>query len=426
MSSLTARLRDILGTDPPRTADVRAAAGNGAEARGRAARLLGGEVHEGADGAWIAVDRRYANDGAHGTESIGKCAELVRRTLGHLPVLAGTPAGDADLPSATVFFDLETTGLAGGAGTYAFLVGFGAFGEDGFETRQFLLTGYRDEPALLRAVATWLARARLLVSFNGRTFDAPLLETRYLFHRAAVPFLGLPHLDMLHPARRLWRRDEGSSLQVLEQALAGLRREGDVPGAEIPARYLQFVRTGDARPLLAVFEHNRLDLLTLAVITARATDLVERGPAAAGDPCECLGLGRLYERAARHEEATVCYARAGAAEGRAWAGVRADALRRLARRLKRAGRHREAAEAWQRLLAPGASSEPLAREAARALAVYHEHRSRDLHAARRYALRAVEAAASDRHRAAARHRLLRLSRKLGGSYDDGEGALFPD
>jgi hypothetical protein len=274
-------------------------------------------------------------------------------------------------------------------------------------------------------VGAWLSGATLLVSFNGRTFDGPLLETRYLFHRQAVPIDGVPHLDMLHPARRLWRGEEGSSLQVLERTLAGLFRVGDVPGAEIPARYVQFIRTGDSRPLLPVLEHNRLDLVTLAVLTARASDLVHEGPGAARDPRECLGLGRLYERAGRYEEATRCYLQASATPDGDWTGVRAEALGRLARRLRRVGRHQEAADAWRRLLSIGAGGDLLTREAARALAVHYEHRSRDLRAARAYALRASEMAASDVHRAAARHRLGRIDRKLGGvgpDRMDGRGA----
>lgn len=380
------------------------------------AEVLGGQVCEVAGGECLVVDRRYAADARHGTELIGASAESMRGSSEHLPVLAGEGSGrfaDAD-PSTVVFFDLETTGLAGGAGTYAFLVGCGAFAGDEFHTRQFFLTGYGAERPLLAAVGAWMARARLLVSFNGRTFDAPLLETRYSFHRQGVPFVAVPHLDMLHPARRLWRGDEGSSLQVLERALAGLTRHGDVPGAEIPARYVHFVRTGDGQGLLPVFEHNRLDLVTLAVLTARAAALVKRGPAAARDPRECLGLGRLYERAGRDDEAVACYVQVSAAHEGDWTDVRAEALVRLARRLSRAGRHQDAADAWRRLLADGVPSELLTREAARALAVHHEHRSRDLETARTYARRAVEAASSLSHRTAARHRLSRLNRKLGG------------
>ena len=178
-----------------------------------------------------------------------------------------------------VFFDLETTGLSGGAGTCAFLVGCGAFDDDGgFVTRQFILLRHTDERALLQMVGAELAQAGALVTFNGKSFDAPLIETRYLFHRLEWTGADLPHLDVLHPARRFWSEggagETSCSLQNLEHLVLGARRAADVPGSEIPARYFQFVRTGDPRPLRAVLEHNRLHLLSLAGLTARLLDLV--------------------------------------------------------------------------------------------------------------------------------------------------------
>src|SRR5262249_28864120 len=144
-----------------------------------------------------------------------------------------------------------------------------------------LLTSVTDERPLLALVADELDRAGALVSFNGKSFDAPLLETRYLFHRVSTNVRTLPHVDVLHPARRFWKTRSASarayhaadadacSLASLEKQMLGVRRVGDVPGLEIPRRYFQFIRTGDSRPLAAVLEHNRLDLLTLAALTAR-------------------------------------------------------------------------------------------------------------------------------------------------------------
>ncbi len=147
-----------------------------------------------------------------------------------------------------------------------------------------------------------------LITFNGRTFDLPLLEMRFSFNRLAWPWGHLPHLDALHPARRFWRDraevlgpdpDESScSLGVLEKRLSGVHRVGDVPGFEIPARFFQFARDGRAEPLEAVLEHNRLDLLSTLLVCARAAALVVRGPGATDSGYECLGLGRLYERLA--------------------------------------------------------------------------------------------------------------------------------
>ena len=190
-----------------------------------------------------------------------------------------------------------------------------------------------------------------------------------MFHRVPCPLDGVPHLDMLHAARRLWRQrplttgtpdpdDSSCSLAVLEKHIAGLHRVGDVPGYEIPSRFFRFVRDGDARPLEAVLEHNRLDLISLAAVLARAITLVTRGPGEARTAQEAYGLARVYERAGAYDNAeasllkTIDFARRVGAEPE----VHAEALAppgvdspagppraRGRRRLARAGRRCRAA-----------------------------------------------------------------------------------
>ncbi len=296
-SVLRDRLREVVRGTAPASPPLPAAAGN----RARSFDDLGGAWRETAAGRSFVVSRRVDPDAAHGSQPV--------RTFGDRLRLAEPSAMlvGANLARAPfLFFDLETTGLNGGAGTCAFLVGCGWFDEDGaFVTEQHLLMDYAGEPAMLRGVAEQVAGAGALVTFNGKSFDAPVLETRYLFHRLTSPCTGLAHVDLLHPARRFWgSTDEaGCSLVALEARLLGLRRKGDVPGFEIPARYFHFVRSGDARPLAAVLEHNRLDLLSLAGLTARLFALVDSGPAQAGDAKEALALARVYERAGLDERA---------------------------------------------------------------------------------------------------------------------------
>ena len=416
-SQLTSRLRDLVHAGAERHAVVRPE--GLASPSGLLAHLkdvLGGDVREFERGACLIVDRCYAGDLRHGDLTISRCADTARRCLEHLSVLDAPgrqPIQTISEPPSILFFDLETTGLAGGAGTYAFLVGCGAFVEGAFHTRQFFLIGYGAERPLLAAVAAQMAGADVLVSFNGRTFDAPVLETRYLFHRASIPCGDRPHLDMLHVARRLWSSEAGCSLRTLEGALAGLSRQGDISGSEIPARYVHYIRTGDARLLAPVFEHNRLDLLSLAVLTTTAMELVERGAHSTRTARECLGLGQLYERAGIGDRAASCYAHAASGHVHGSREDRAEALRWLARRMRREHRHDEAAGAWQQILALDRTAERLTREAAHALAVHYEHRSHDLQAAHRYAVSAATAAATEADRVQARHRLARLERKLG-------------
>jgi uncharacterized protein YprB with RNaseH-like and TPR domain len=334
-------------------------------------------------------------------------------------VLLGEPscAASADVTPRTLFIDLETTGLGGGAGSYAFLVGVGWFDEAMFVVRQFVLASYGAERALLQAVAQLSGECALLVSYNGKSFDVPLIQTRFAFNRMPPAFEEVPHLDMLHTARRLWRQPETASrLVTFEGSLCGFRREGDVPGFEIPGRYFHYVRTGDPRPLAGVLEHNRLDLLTLALLTSRAAHLVDDGPFGARTATEAVGLGRLYERAGMLSDARACYARAAGLEGHApLPGDRtslSESLRGYAMLCRRQRCYPESADAWQRLVEMPDCPPQALREAAEALAVHHEHRLRNPHAAHAFAMRSLPLQGTAARRAALQHRVARLDRKV--------------
>jgi len=480
---------------------------------------LGGWWRRDAGGVCLVVDREYPADRVHGEREIGHYADALARyqhglrrfdarvapadshtlfselqgpdkfapsDLRRPSSSTSASQGLSDLPTSDprtsdlgvrslefgvrtsddtvrlLFFDLETTGLSGGAGTYAFLVGCGWFEGDRFRTRQYFLSGYGHEAALLRIAAERVPGTTLL-SFNGKTFDIPLIEGRYLFHRVPSPFEGVPHIDLLHPARRLWRhrpsddepvgrdrvdpfgryfgmprsaagaelappwtrrgrldlsaRAASCALGALEEAVLGFRRTGDVPSAEIPARYFHYVRTGDVRPLQAVLEHNRLDLLSLAALASVVARMLGQGSQAARNAHECLALGRLYEHSGAADRATACYERAVEGDDEpAWWGdpiVQQEALRRLAVRHRRERRYDEAAAAWQRLLDFPAAHAAVDFEALHALAVHHEHRSKDLETARALVVRALGGTSDSRLQEALRHRLARIERKLG-------------
>jgi hypothetical protein len=277
-----------------------------AESEGALEQVLGGEWREAGSARSFVVRRRYDADTSYGRVRVGDVSQALRDMHSAAALVCATPPRPP-----FVFFDLETTGLSGGAGTHAFLVGFGWFDADAFVCEQHLMTGYAGERGMLAVVADELSRAGALVTYNGKSFDAPVIETRYLFHRLESPCGQVPHLDVLHPARRFWGSlgDLGCSLIALEQHLLGARRTGDVPGFEIPARYFQFVRTGDAQPLADVLEHNRLDLLSLAGVTARMLTLLNAGADGTGDAREALALGRIYERAGEPARAEAAYER---------------------------------------------------------------------------------------------------------------------
>jgi uncharacterized protein len=356
------------------------------------------------------VRRRWNPDASHGRHQIGGLAESVERGAESAPLFAHGEATRAPF----VFFDLETTGLSGGAGTIAFLVGCGWFEADrSFVTTQFLLTHHAQERSLLDLAGTELGRAGTMVSFNGRSFDAPFLEMRYQFHRLPWAADGVAHIDALHPARRFWPGD--CSLAALERQVVAARRVGDVPGALVPARYFQFVRTGDARALVAVLEHNRRDLLTLAALTARLLQLAHGGASAARDAREAHALGITYARAGLVDAARDCHARAiaiSAAPAGAYDPVRCESLRALALLWRRAREYERAAACWRQLLESRGCPPLMRREAAAALAIHHEHRVRDFSTAKQFALGSLEVDVPVAWSRAVEHRVARLERKI--------------
>jgi len=416
LSSLSDRIRGIVKPSPDASLaqPFRAAMPEaGLKARATSTndleQTLGGTSRDGC----LVVERQWKPTARHGREAVGALAEKLVAASDDATLFAG----GAPARPPFVFFDLETTGLNGGAGTLVFLVGCGWFDEDRFVTRQFVLTRYAHERTLLQLVAGEIGRAGAIVSFNGKSFDAPLLETRYLFHR--LPWFGgaLPHVDVLHPARQFWKHDD-CSLAALEQRLIGHRRARDVAGFEVPARYFQFVRSGDAQPLCAVLEHNRLDLLSLAALTARLLHAARSGPDAAADAREALALGHLYARAGLDDRARDAYARSvsmSRAPNGAFDAVKIEGLRALAVACRRGRRFEEAARCWQALLAIRGCPPAVAREAAEALAIHHEHRIRDLMTARSFALETLqvtEELTAGKRTDAVLYRLARLDRKL--------------
>ena len=321
-------------------------------------------------------------------------------------------AGELDLAgfdlATTVFLDTETTGLAGGSGTAAFLVGLGFVDGDRFRVRQYFMRDYHEEPAQLLGLAQDLARFSSIVTFNGKMFDVPLLEARYALQRARFPLDGAPHLDLLHPARRLWKaRLESCRLQSLESSLLRVRRNGDVPGDEIPHIYFDYVRRRDPRALARIFHHNRLDILSLAALSALACQWV-REEGWAEDPRDIVSLGRVLERAHLHDRSEMQYRRALESGG----DTRRFALLRLAARAKRDGAHEAAVGFWEEAASAGDWT------ALRELAMHHEHRRRDLRQAlltvdRAFAcLRGFDEVTAKRARADLLRRRERLVRKL--------------
>jgi uncharacterized protein YprB with RNaseH-like and TPR domain len=368
---------------------------------------VGGTVEETAAGPVLVVVRRYPLAQAHGAQPLAGAAALAPECLA---VLARSPGGLPLFSPRLLYLDTETTGLAGGTGTYAFLVGAGFVDGEDFEVRQYFLRDLDEEPALLTALGELLGRFDGLVTYNGTGFDLPLLETRFVLGRRRWSADAV-HLDLLLPARRIWSGHlEDCRLASVERHALGVERDGDIAGSLIPYVYFDWLRHKRPGQLPRVFEHNRLDVLSLAALTGWVAAALARAPEVDLAPVELAGLGWVWELADA-ERAVACYR--AALELGLDGEARARVMGRLARREKRQARWRDARELWSLL----------AREQGRfdhrpweEVAKIDEHRHRDLGAARAVveeALARARAAGVASHvMAALDHRLARLRRRL--------------
>ena len=246
-------------------------------------------------------------------------------------------------PRRILYLDTETTGL-GGSGTVAFLVGMGFLTDQGFEVHQFLMQDYPEEPYLLKHVAAGLDRFDVLCTFNGSTFDVPLLESRFLMNRMERECLDMPHLDLLHIARRLWRMRLGRcNLGRLEALILGKPRKDDLPGSEVPGRYFDYLKTRREELLQEILAHNAQDIASLCVLLTHMAGMYEH-PERIRYSEDVYSLGRALERMDHPEEARKCYRLA--ARGRA--GAEASAA--LAGSYRRAGDRAQAAEIWREMI----------------------------------------------------------------------------
>ena len=270
--------------------------------------LLSGEVVTTPLGQHFETEKLWENHRRHGSVYISDLAELPGDLL--------DPLSDGAVPSSHptrwAFLDTETTGLAGGTGTYAFLIGVGSIDAEGFRLRQFFMRDYGEEASLLHRLSEHLAQFDVLITYNGKTYDQPLLETRFRMSRARHPFDRMQHLDLLFGARRLWKlRLESCRLVELEHRILGVERQGDLPGEMIPYVYFDFLRSQKAFQVVPIFHHNALDILSLACLTA-IVPFAFRSPADAafGHGADHIGLARWLLQAERQEEALRLFRRA--------------------------------------------------------------------------------------------------------------------
>jgi len=330
--------------------------------------VMPGRFAQTPDGAAYIVETAYDDGYQHGRYGLQP-----KTALDTIAEWSGE-AQVAQLPhQAFAFLDTETSGLAGGSGTYAFLVGIGKFSESGFSLAQFFLRDPLEESALLLAVEEFIAPCQAMVTFNGKSFDIPLLNARYTMQGWQSPFRSLAHVDLLHLARRLWRdRLPSRTLSSLEAQILGTERsDEEIPGWMIPQMYFDYLRDGDARPMKRVFYHNAMDVLSMAALLNHTAQMLEAPFDFQAVHCiEQAAIARLNEALGHPDEAVQLYERS--LQGDLPQELFNDTLERLALLHKRQGHFPLALPLWERAAQEGQLF------AFEELAKYYEHHARDL------------------------------------------------
>jgi uncharacterized protein YprB with RNaseH-like and TPR domain len=388
-----AALRPARGKEAPALC-VSEAVGGG----DRLAELLGARINRNHYGEHLSLQQWYATP------------EICSPDARSLSLLLPQSADAADYlkaaidPDQWLFLDTETTGLAGGTGTYAFLVGIAWWDAGGLQVEQFFLRDLDEEHSLLLELSERMKKRPVLVTFNGKSFDWQLLETRYRMTRAVPAFSPRLHLDLLHPARQLWRLRLGSvRLKDLERHVLGgegrsldWSRHDDIDSSLIPQMYFDYLRGGPAEPLVGIFRHNQMDLRGLAALAGKILALLDSGNGIASaehaetcDPIEVFGLSRLLRKRGHSTRARELYETA--LRFGLPLPVERLAQRELAQLAKRELDYTRAISLWDTLReAPSLNKRkesPLlaedaqralesALEAAEQLAIYYEHRGK--------------------------------------------------
>jgi hypothetical protein len=346
------------------------------------------------------AERVLPPDHRHGSAPLAEALDVEAELVASLALQPGLAGVDFQ---RMLFLDTETTGLAGGTGTVPFLVGLAWFEGRSLRVHQLFLRKMGEEAPLLRVLAERMAESSCLVTFNGKSFDWPLLRTRFVLNRVPTP-RELPHLDLLHCARRVFKyRGSGTRLVHLEEQVLGYHRVGDVDGSLIPDLYFRFLRGADGSGLTPVLEHNANDLLLLAALLGVLVRRFRASGAEGEDPRDLLGFAGVALRARDYERAHA-FARAAAAGDGGAVGVEALAL--ASRLSRRVGDDQTAAANLQRALASARKDQ--AAPLHLALAKLYEHDLKDLPRALHHARLAAPAEGSD----ALRRRIERLERKL--------------
>jgi uncharacterized protein YprB with RNaseH-like and TPR domain len=383
MAGTADRFSRLAALRPARSVPARPATLRAPDEEDALGRLLGAGVAKNHFGEHLAVRNWFATPEFADPSPVA--LDLLSRTRDE-SLSRKTRAALVD-PAKWLFLDTETTGLAGGTGTYAFLVGLAWWDAGGLQIEQFFMRDFAEEHSLLHELAARIAERPVLVTFNGKSFDWPLLESRFTMTRSiAAPRL-TAHLDLLHPARALWKLRLGSvrlvelERRVLDAPRLGWHREDDVASALIPQHYFDYLRGGPVEPIAGIVRHNQMDLRGLAALFGKINSLLANDNCNSEniDSLDLFGLSKFLQRRGDADRAhSAC---AQALDAGLPAEFRPKARRDLALMAKRRGEHARAAEIWQEI----AGDPQDGVYACEQLAIHYERRAKDLSRATEFA-----------------------------------------
>ena len=344
--------------------------------------FIPGAVCSNEAGSFYCIESRRPVSGMHGGQCLGEALELSSQSLSRL-----CPGYDVSSIAAEklLFLDTETTGLSGGAGTVAFLVGIGYFEEEFFVIKRFFMRDYNEEAAMLMELNRLLPKYVGLVTFNGKSFDWNLLQSRFISNRIRPALSSPVHIDLLFPSRRIWGlKLESCRLSSLEENILGEKRTDDIPGSMIPAVYFKYLEDRNATDIRRVIKHNELDILSMVSLLSKISAMLENPFSESACEQELLGMGKIFQKSGEQDSVIHCYefcARSGNFP------VKAAAVKHLTGIYKRSGNYVKALEHWENMMegSSGFNLFPMIE-----MAMYYEHKEKNAGKALEIIEKAVE------------------------------------
>lgn len=303
--------------------------------------LVPGSVQANDKGSCYVIENLYPLSYLHGGCSLG---EALKAGCDILTVLGGEDCEGLQA-DRLLYLDTETTGLSGGAGTVAFLVGVGFFAEEAYIVRQYFIRDYDEELAMLTELQLLFSKHQGFVTFNGKSFDINLLQSRFISNRLRPSFRELPNIDLLYPSRRVWGvKLDSCRLSSLEENVLGECRSDDIPGALIPSVFFKYLDDRDATDIKRVIRHNQLDILSMVSLLTRLSSMLQSPLSETDGGYELLGLGRIFETTGKMDSMLECLE---ACTGSEHYTIRSQAVKRLTGVYKRNGSYELALEHWK-------------------------------------------------------------------------------